>query len=367
MSIFTQDWLRDNGIAVPMLMDRKRNRFYDAILKQTVSEKPCVDIGFGTGILSILALKHGARFVDAYECDAARYDMGQQIIRSLGLQNSIALHHEKFCQDQKVPAGTVVFHEIVDFSIWGEGLFGCLRRGSCFVPAKYSMTFMAAVDQDLDQQVALGMQTDLVQMIDTYQQNKGPDWPCISQAEQLRHLPQHIVEEIVNVHNLYHMLPWLDPALVRIDIGVDIDERWLNLYRNFVIGSCHRSWHCFRYPEWIDGKKLTQMVASAKTLAGYEVDATTTSATVSNVGHESVVVDLANVSELSVVIDGDGLPESNWFLLCWPELRHHHETLALASTDANAHWGMPYIFHISGQVDSLRVNTDLVTGAIRVC
>ena len=48
-------------------------------------EKPLsiLEIGFGTGFLSMLALKHGARSIVAYESDINRYQLGCEVIKIL--------------------------------------------------------------------------------------------------------------------------------------------------------------------------------------------------------------------------------------------------------------------------------------------
>jgi predicted RNA methylase len=53
------DFENHDGVYLSMLNDVARNHFYDQILTE-VRNQHCVEIGFGTGLLSMLALKHGA-------------------------------------------------------------------------------------------------------------------------------------------------------------------------------------------------------------------------------------------------------------------------------------------------------------------
>jgi hypothetical protein len=120
-----------------MLNDVARNQFYDQILTE-VRDHDCVEIGFGTGLLSMLALKHGARSIVAYESDNNRYRLGCEVIRVLKLQDRITLINQRYdhaCEHEQ----TVVFTETVDNNIWGEGLYNSLPRqsGRQFLPGQY--------------------------------------------------------------------------------------------------------------------------------------------------------------------------------------------------------------------------------------
>jgi predicted RNA methylase len=50
------DFENHDGVYLSMLNDVARNQFYDQVLTQ-VRDHDCVEIGFGTGLLSMLALK----------------------------------------------------------------------------------------------------------------------------------------------------------------------------------------------------------------------------------------------------------------------------------------------------------------------
>ena len=59
------DWKNNDGVFLPMLNDFRRNWFYERTLSTSVRDQECVDIGFGTGLLSLIALKHGAKHITA--------------------------------------------------------------------------------------------------------------------------------------------------------------------------------------------------------------------------------------------------------------------------------------------------------------
>jgi predicted RNA methylase len=85
------DWKFDNGISTYMTTDKDRNQFMDRVLARTVKDKNCLDIGFGTGLLSFLAVKHGAKHVTAFEFNYERYLLGQYLIEKMGLQDQTSI------------------------------------------------------------------------------------------------------------------------------------------------------------------------------------------------------------------------------------------------------------------------------------
>jgi hypothetical protein len=135
-----------------MINDYMRNQFYDSILIGNVKDQHCIDIGFGTGLLSILAIKYGAKSIVAYESDNARYQLGKEVIDRLGLTGQINLINSRFnylLLDQ-YPEVTVVFSETVNGNLWQEGLFNSLPRQKKvnFLPSKYFLEIYACVVPD---------------------------------------------------------------------------------------------------------------------------------------------------------------------------------------------------------------------------
>jgi hypothetical protein len=92
----------------------------------------------------MLALKHGARSIVAYESDPDRYRLGCEVIKVLKLQDRIALINQRYdhaCEHDQ----TVVFTETVDNNIWGEGLYNSLPRqlNKRFLPGQYFLEIYA--------------------------------------------------------------------------------------------------------------------------------------------------------------------------------------------------------------------------------
>ena len=116
----TLNWNNDDGINLPMINDLIRNYYYEKILSRYVHNQKCIDIGFGTGLLSMMALKHGAAHVIAYESNDERYLLGREVIDRLNLGKKITLVHDRYHRDTSINA-PVIFTETMSAGIWGEG------------------------------------------------------------------------------------------------------------------------------------------------------------------------------------------------------------------------------------------------------
>lgn len=139
------DWHHHDGVNLPMIKDFMRNQFYDRILKRYVGGQECTDIGFGTGLLSMIALKHGAKHIRAFESDSDRYQLGREIIQHLGLGDQIELVHGRYSRkDQLTP---ITFTETVNGNLWWEGLWNTLPSdtNTVFLPGEYFLEIWAVV------------------------------------------------------------------------------------------------------------------------------------------------------------------------------------------------------------------------------
>jgi hypothetical protein len=111
-----------------MINDVVRNSFYKKILKDT-KNKNCLEIGFGTGILSILALEAGANHIVAYEEDLETYQLGLEVIQSLGLENKIELIGQQFRPENIHRHKNIdcIFTETINHTLFGESMLKAVR------------------------------------------------------------------------------------------------------------------------------------------------------------------------------------------------------------------------------------------------
>ncbi|XP_008849323.1 protein arginine N-methyltransferase 9 isoform X1 [Nannospalax galili] len=111
-----------------MLNDTKRNRVYNAAIQKAVhlGSKSVLDIGAGTGILSMFAKKAGAHSVYACELSKTMYELACDVVAANKMETGIKLLHMKSL-DIEIPKHipervSLVVTETVDAGLFGEGI-----------------------------------------------------------------------------------------------------------------------------------------------------------------------------------------------------------------------------------------------------
>jgi len=144
----SMDFMKDDGVFLPMLNDTGRNTFYDQALRLASPGKTVCDIGAGTGFLSILAVHAGATRVIAVERDIERYEYLTQNIRELGLTDKIETYYGEFL-DSDIAADLYV-SETLNTQIFGEDIVKLsnhvVQHGGKFIPSGFRI--WAEVYQD---------------------------------------------------------------------------------------------------------------------------------------------------------------------------------------------------------------------------
>lgn len=116
----SMDFMKDDGVFMPMLNDTGRNRFYKQALDLAAPGQVVCDIGAGTGFLSVSAVQAGARHVIAVERDPARFQYLNQTIQRLGLSQQIETHCADFLATN-IQADVYV-SETINTQIFGEDM-----------------------------------------------------------------------------------------------------------------------------------------------------------------------------------------------------------------------------------------------------
>ncbi|XP_023589329.1 protein arginine N-methyltransferase 9 isoform X2 [Trichechus manatus latirostris] len=111
-----------------MLNDIKRNKIYNAAIQKVVRSgyKSVLDIGTGTGILSMFAKKAGAHSVYACELSKTMYELACDVVAANEMEAGIKLLHMKSL-DIEIPKHipervSLVVTETVDAGLFGEGI-----------------------------------------------------------------------------------------------------------------------------------------------------------------------------------------------------------------------------------------------------
>ncbi|XP_008063243.1 putative protein arginine N-methyltransferase 9 [Carlito syrichta] len=111
-----------------MLNDTRRNMIYNAAIQKAVclGSKSVLDIGAGTGILSMFAKKAGAHSVYACELSKTMYELACDVVAANKMEAEIKLLHMKSL-DVEIPKHipervSLVVTETVDAGLFGEGI-----------------------------------------------------------------------------------------------------------------------------------------------------------------------------------------------------------------------------------------------------
>lgn len=118
------------GLDPHMINDKERNQFYDKLISNVVKDKICADIGMGSGLLTMIALQHGAKHVYAYEAHSATYDMGKAMLEEMGYGDRVTFINKRYddlTAHEHSDKIEIILHELLMRAIWGEGLFDIHR------------------------------------------------------------------------------------------------------------------------------------------------------------------------------------------------------------------------------------------------
>lgn len=111
------------GLNIHMMNHKIRNTFYDNILKKC-SNKKCIEVGGGSGILSLIAFKHGASHITCFEQEFYTFNVLQEVVDYCKLNDKIKLINEKFTSDSIEKHGLwdydIIFHELFGQNLWDD-------------------------------------------------------------------------------------------------------------------------------------------------------------------------------------------------------------------------------------------------------
>lgn len=116
-----------------MLADGKRNQAYDRAIRKAVTEKTKVlDIGAGSGLLSLMAARAGSKQITACEMTPIMAEIAEKVVVDNGYADIIAIHNIKSSDmevgkelEEKVD---IIISEILDMSVLGEGVIPAMRH-----------------------------------------------------------------------------------------------------------------------------------------------------------------------------------------------------------------------------------------------
>ena len=140
------DWFKNNGIYMPMINDTGRNIAYKGAIERVAPGSVMCDVGTGTGLLSILAAKAGAKKVYSIEMDPGRAKFARDMIDQLGITN-IQVINKNFlrCDRGDIPDDIDYFiSETIGNPIFNENIVDLSKHakqwGGTFIPGKIEVT-----------------------------------------------------------------------------------------------------------------------------------------------------------------------------------------------------------------------------------
>lgn len=327
-----------------MISDKKRNQFYEQILQSSVAGKNCIDVGFGSGILSFLALKHGAKHITAFEVNPDTYLLGEYLIKKLKLENYITLHNTAFDEKYIEKEHDILFHELLDCNLWGEGVFYTFNNNLQKIPSKYicEFYFCELSDQEtmkLEEYSNLLARRKLFKV--QYDQIKGFNWPECQNINDIYNLPIEIQEEI------YSQFPHI--TYKKFDPGVDVDNRYVEgieeILQNyltdlFLDSKIHYLNNDF-FGEGTTNQKIMyhKYLKKSKIFASYILDVN--SHVWVDVSQNKFELDLSK-NFIDLVVDHTLLSNKNFLILPRYSIEHHGNKIYLD----NGHWAVPSIGNV---------------------
>lgn len=117
-----------------MLNDKKRNAAYKQAISNAISRGHDVvlDIGSGTGILSMFAVQGGAKEVYACEMSKTMYEMGHDVLKANNMETLVHTIHKKSTDikvGEDIPKKvSLVVTETLDCGLLGEGILTTIKH-----------------------------------------------------------------------------------------------------------------------------------------------------------------------------------------------------------------------------------------------
>jgi hypothetical protein len=217
-----------------MLADNCRNQFYDSILAENVGNKHCIEIGFGTGLLSFLALKYQPKHITAFEANYEIYNLGCYLIDKIGVNNKITLINEKFDKTKICKEHDLIFHEILGDNLWDEGVHNCLNYDIPTIPNTYSCNWYI-VEISSEGKNHFLESNEMPDWRNEYTKLKGDNWPSIESIKYFDNLPYWVRNEYYKMLGNTVLID--NPPITRFNPGVEIDNIYISeiqeLFNNF--------------------------------------------------------------------------------------------------------------------------------------
>lgn len=220
-----------------MLLDQERNRFYERIIRENCRDKIVLEIGAGSGLMSVLAIRHGAKHVYCCEKNPMLAMAAEMLIHRMGLTDQITLikQYSTEIPTEAIPKVDVVLHELFASDPFAEDVIHSLRDAkrfmkpdAIFLPEGIQLVYQAVRGHSLREELKYaGIElTEMTQLLGqvhpALRNNQNPGFP-----NKTYFLPKVSMESLIK--NSYDYLE-TNPDLV----GVDAIELTYKIYQGDV-------------------------------------------------------------------------------------------------------------------------------------
>lgn len=168
---------------IPMLNDKKRNVFYEKLIKRHVKGKTVLEIGAGVGLLSIMAAKHGAKHVYACELNPLMYYLAKENIENSPYAKNITLyfaHSDSLKLGAHIPKKVdIILSELISSDIYSEDMVQTLndagkflKKDGIYLPSEIEV-FGCLIELKVDLPSKLKSSNKIVQLLKTLTTNQS--------------------------------------------------------------------------------------------------------------------------------------------------------------------------------------------------
>jgi SAM-dependent methyltransferase len=232
-----------------MLGDLSRNDgYYEVIQRKVKKGNTVLDIGTGSGLLSMMIAKAGAQKVYTCETIVAIADAAKNVIKDNGYEEQVEIFNRKSNRlriGEEIPDKVdVIVSEILDLGLLGEGVLPSIRDAKAHLLKEGGTIIPSGA-----QVKGVLIQSDHLKKIDPIKEISGFDLSSFGKFQVDHSYRQAILKSVPNVklssifdvlpidfYNLPALAAFDNPNLHHLDIEIKADGElhgvvfWFNLY-----------------------------------------------------------------------------------------------------------------------------------------
>jgi len=318
-----------------LMNDALRNQFYHQSLSE-ITGKRCLEIGFGPGLLSFIALKHHPKHIVAFEQNLQVYELGKYLIKKSGVEDRITLLNERvdlsFINSSDFD---IVYHEVVSNGLWdeGPGVFSYLNTSVPFIPSSYVCDFYAckiSQDEFTNLHKRRTTQPNHVQFQNWYNNIKDPGWPDVIELDDFDLLPDNIRTECIEKFYFIKENFEFNLEIPTFVPGVDVDTDYINEIQNILAVENLKSGATIINKIPIDEKKY---LSRSKKVLSVEVNQHSKKVFVTDHNNTTTTGIDFTKNFIDMTIDRSALPETSLIIPIF-SMKHREHKLVLSE----GHW-----------------------------